>query len=91
MSPQEAYNVIIKKYPGNKVRDCFDFETFYLFNLVPINIPDNQTYLVGKIFDVVDKKTGKISKYDITSDINAYERAKRVEIKETIFDKKIRG
>ena len=88
MNGTEAYKLLSKIYPLSKDRGCLDYGKFYVFSLAPIDVPDDKRYYTGTIFPAVDKKTGRIFEYDITSDITAYNRAKQVKIK-TIFDEVI--
>lgn len=57
--------------------------TFYIQS--PHHIYGSDKIYSGRVFDAVDKNTGKTFKYDITSDIDAFENAKSVPIK-TILD-----
>lgn len=88
MTPQEAYNILYKHYPLSRVNACLDYGNFYVFSLIPADIPTGETYYTGTIFDAVDKRTGKVFKYDITSNIDAYENAKNVSVVD-IFSQKI--
>lgn len=88
MSGTEAYRILSKSYPLNKVRTCLDYGKFYVFSLTPMDVPDDARYYSGTIFPAVDKRTGRIFEYDITSDVRAYHRAKEVKVK-TIFDEVI--
>lgn len=73
-----------------KVRSCLDFGPFYGFFLAPMNVNINEKYDVGTCMEAVDKRTGSIYIYDITSDLDAYDRAKVVEV-QTIFDQKVKN
>lgn len=91
MTGSEAFDILIKNsYRTSLVRcrSCLDFGTFYLFCVAPMDVKDSDDYLTGTIYECVDKKTGRIFEYDITSDIDAYDRAKEIKI-DTIFDKKV--
>lgn len=88
MSAYDAYEILRKDFPLSKVRTCLDFKTFFAFFLVPLDIGNSETYLFGTMIDAVDKKTGKTFKYDLSSDYDAYERAKPVEI-EMFLDTKM--
>lgn len=85
MTGQEAFEIIRKRKPLVKVRGCLDYGTFYAFCLAPIYVNDNEEYFTGTVMDAVDKKTGRVFMYDISSDIDAYERAKNVDISD-VFD-----
>lgn len=89
MSGQEAYEILRKSYPFSQVRGCLDYGSFFVFFLAPINIPNGEGYFIGTIMDAVDKKTGRVFKYDLMEDIDAYERAKNVSILD-IYDTPIK-
>lgn len=83
MTASEAFERLIKeKHPFElvKCRSCLDFGSFYVFCLAPLDVKDSDEYLTGTIFESVDKKTGRVFEYDITSDIDAYDRAKNVSV-----------
>lgn len=80
MSPQEAYKIIQKKYPVGKVLSCLDFGAFYGFDVAPIG--ESNGYRSGPFLDAVDKKTGKVSMYDITTDPDLYLSASPVTVKD---------
>lgn len=86
ISFDEACNSIKKKHSSETIRNCLDFGTFFLFVLCPYYA--EQSYLSGTEFPAIDKKTGKEFIYDVSSDIEAYEKAKTVPIK-TVWDQKI--
>lgn len=88
MTAKEAYQILSKEYPAEAVRVCLDFGNFFLFSLVPFYIDSRETYYAGTIMDAVDKETGRIYKYDITDDVDAYLNARSIEIK-TFLDQKI--
>lgn len=88
MTPQKAYNILSKDYPMSRVIACLDYGYFYVFSLIPADIPSGETYYTGTVMDAVDKKTGKVFKYDLTSDIDAYENAKNVSVMD-VFSQKI--
>lgn len=75
MKLAEAVKIISKKNPLAVIRSCLEYDTFYLFALAPIYISNNEDYVTGTIFPAVNKKTGEIFQYDITSDLDAYEAA----------------
>lgn len=79
MSPQEAYKIIQKKYPVGKVLSCLDFGTFYGFDIAPAG--EGKGYRSGPFVDAVDKKTGKVSIYNITSNPDLYLSAVPVNVK----------
>lgn len=80
MTAQGAYRLLCKKFPIPRVRGCLDYGTFFAFLLAPLYISDEQEYVTGTTLIAVDKKTGRIFDYDITSDIIAYENAKKCKV-----------
>lgn len=88
MTPEYAYKLLSKIKPAYDVGGCLDFGKFYVFCLIPFYNIGDETYDSGTVFDAVDKRTGKIFEYDLTSDPDAYNNAKEIDIK-TIFDTKI--
>lgn len=87
LTAKQAYKVLSKDNPASIVKSCLDFGSFFAFSLAPITIGD-KVYYTGTTMDAVDKKTGMIFEYDITSDIDAYENAKEVSI-DTVFNRKL--
>lgn len=79
MKPEKAWDIIRKKYPGQKLIACLQFKGFYVFSIEPIT-KGSGTYATGRIFPAVDMKTGRVFNYDITSDIDAYEAAEQVNV-----------
>lgn len=57
------------------IRTAWDFGSFYVFSTAPSGIPKDQTYTTGTIFTAVEKYTGRVFQYDITSDLDAYDNA----------------
>lgn len=89
MTANDAYSKLKRRYPDLMiVKFCKDFGSFFLFGLAPLDAPEGETYRTGRLFDAVDKKTGRIYKYDITSDIDAYYDSIDVEVN-TIFDERM--
>lgn len=83
MTANEAYSKLKRRYPDLMiVKFCKDF------GLAPLDVPEDETYRTGRLFDAVDKKTGRIYKYDITSDVDAYYDSIDVEVN-TIFDERM--
>lgn len=78
MTLDEAIDIIRKKNPLLTIQSCLDFGEFYTFVLVPLYVEDVDTYVTGTIFPSVYKKSGRIFQYDITTDLNAFENAKKV-------------
>lgn len=85
MNAKDAYNILSKEYPMHKVRSCLDYGKFYVFGIVPLDVDDDKRYFSGTIMPAVDNKNGTIFEYDITSDMDAYHRAKSIKVK-TFFD-----
>lgn len=85
MTPNDAYEIVKKQNRGCYAVNCLEYRDFYLFNMIPYQFIGRNDYVSGSIFDAVDKKTGKISKYDILSDVGAYNSAK-VHKLNNIFD-----
>lgn len=78
MKLDQAVAIIQKKNPLLTIRACTDYGDFFVFTLAPLYIKDTDNYVTGRIFPAVDKKTGKIFHYDITSDLDAFENAVQV-------------
>lgn len=76
MTPNDAYKIVKKQNPDCYAVNCLEYRYFYLFNMIPYQFIGRDNYVSGSIFDAVDKKTGKITKYDILSDVEAYNSAK---------------
>lgn len=78
ISYQEACMIIKKENPTMLIRSAMDYKDFYLFVLAPIYVKDDETYVTGTVFPIVNKKTGAVSLYDILEDFDAYENAKTI-------------
>lgn len=78
MKLDKAVSIIRKRYPLLVIRACSEYDKFYLFTLAPVYIKDSDEYVTGTVFPAVDKKTGKIFQYDITSDYDAFEKSVQV-------------
>lgn len=89
MTAQEAYKKMKRKHPLSVITGCFEFDSFYLFFMTPLELFGKNDYHTGTTFPAVDKRDGKIFEYDITSDVDAYENAKEVKLK-SVFDRKVR-
>lgn len=87
LNAKEAYEIVRKEYPDSILSSCLDFGKFYVFFVRPF-YTSNETYYTGTVFDAVSKSDGNLFKYDITSDIDAYERSIEVKIN-TVYDLKI--
>lgn len=73
-----AKKIIIDANPLLKIRSALEFDGFFLFVLAPVYISDNEQYITGTKYPIVNKTNGKISEYDITSDLDAYDSAKQI-------------
>lgn len=78
MTFEKAKKIIQKANPLTEIRSCLEYKNFYLFVLAPLYVNDSDDYVTGAVFPIVDKRTGKVSQYDILSDYNAYMNAKEV-------------
>lgn len=78
MTVEECMKRVCKKYKGLYPRSCVDFGKFYLFSMAPFHITDDDTYDTGRILPAVRKSDGKVFEYDITSDLDAFEAAKKI-------------
>lgn len=78
MKPGEALEILQKENPTMYARSCLDFGSFYLFTMVPAGLEDEDEYMTGRIFPAVDKKTGKVFDYDITTDLDAFDEADKI-------------
>lgn len=88
ISEEIAYESVKRKYEVSRLLCCLDFGTFYLFLFAPLFLNVHEGYLTGVTFDAVDKQTGKIFEYDISNDLDAFEKANEIKIK-TFLDKKV--
>jgi hypothetical protein len=86
MTANDAYEILTRNNALVRVRCCLDFDSFFAFCLAPIYVRDDDEYLSGTILQAVDKKSGKVFDYDITSDIDAYEKAIETKVN-TFFDR----
>lgn len=75
MTLNDAIELIQEDNAPLVVRDILDFGSFWLFSLAPIYLDESEPYQTGTHFPTVDKKSGRIGVYDITSDLDAYEKA----------------
>lgn len=76
----DGYNKIKKSHILDKLTDCLDFGSFYVYFFKPLDLKDNDVNLSGTFFDAIDKKNGRHFMYDLTSDYEAFENAKKVHI-----------
>ena len=82
ITASEAAKKVTKRHLLMEIDSGLDFGNFFVFFLVPFyaKAKKGQTYESGTIFPAIDKKTGKIFKYDITSDPVAFQNAKKITI-----------
>lgn len=77
-----SYFEAVKRAKGfnqdQKVIDAWDFGEFWLFSLGPLNFPKGQVYVTGNVMISVDKRSGKVNNYDISSDPKAFLSAKHM-------------
>lgn len=80
MTAEKAFDIVKKNHPTERLNTCLDFGKFYTFSFIPINVSNPFDYFTGSIVEAVDKRSGRVYFYDLTSNYNAYERAKKVDI-----------
>lgn len=66
---------ILKEGVPTRVHTAWDFGDFFLFSLAPMDVKEGERYDTGTVFTAVDKKTGQLFEYDITSDLDAFDNA----------------
>lgn len=67
--------VILNEGIPSKVHTAWDFGNFFLFSLAPMDVKEAERYDTGTVFTAVDKSSGRLFEYDITSDLDAFENA----------------
>lgn len=72
----EASKMVIQDPEKETIIDGFDYGDFWLFSVGPFNSKDYHPS--GTIFIAVFKNDGKIGLYDITTDPEAFRKAKRM-------------
>lgn len=80
MSYDECVLTAIKTNGPSKVHTAWDFGKFFLFSMAPLTWQKGEPYDTGTIFTAVDKRTGRVYDYDITSDLDSFLNA------EVVFD-----
>lgn len=75
---KEAESKILKRHKLLKVASALEFPNFFVFSLVPFYAKEGEVFHSGTIFPAIDKKTGKEFKYNITSNPEAFYKAKRI-------------
>ena len=89
MTPNEAYACLCKEMPLSKISKCLDFGKFYGFFVIPADVNLDDEYLSGPYVVAIDKKTKKVSYYDITSDPKLYMNAKTCQV-DTVWNRRSR-
>lgn len=80
MTAKEAYNKIAEKYINFEIIRCFEYESLYVFQIVPKNLdksesPDNLLDSTRSI----NKKTGQISAFNpLSISIEEYNNGKEI-------------
>lgn len=82
LGPEEAYALLKKAYPGKVAHGgrCCDFGKFYAFFMVDKSAENSENLITGIFADAVDKKTGKVFIYDVTSNVPALNKAKGIQL-----------
>lgn len=68
----DAYFVARKNHPGQVLSSCLDFGSFFLFIFKSVESAKGETIISGNVFDAVEKESGKLFKYDISTDPDAF-------------------
>ena len=79
-SLKEAYDIVKVKHQNEKVVECLEFEDFFAFFFIDKDIDDNEEY--AGAYCTIQKKDGKMSTFNPTSDFEAYFSAKRIDVEE---------
>lgn len=79
-SLKEAYDIVKVKHQNEKVVECLEFEDFFAFFFIDKDMDDNEGY--AGAYCTVQKKDGKLSTFNPTSDFEAYFSAKRIDVEE---------
>lgn len=80
ISLKEAYDTVKVKHQNEKVVECLEFEDFFAFFFIDKDMDDNEGY--AGAYCTVQKKDGKLSTFNPTSDFEAYFSAKRIDVEE---------
>ena len=78
ISYKEAEAKILKKHKLSKISSAKEFDSFFLFALVPFYMKEGESVNSGTIFPAIDKKTGKEFRYNILSNPAAFQNAKKI-------------
>ena len=79
-SLKEAYDIVKVKHQNEKVVECLEFEDFFAFFFIAKDTDDNEEY--ADAYCTIQKKDGKMSTFNPTSDFEAYFSAKRIDVEE---------
>lgn len=74
ISAENAKKIIQDLKPDEKISQMLEFPEFYLCMMVPKKA--TKPIETGRVFDAIRKKNGEWFDYDITSDPDAYFKAK---------------
>ena len=77
-SLKEAYDIVKVKHQNEKVVECLEFEDFFAFFFIAKDTDDNEEY--AGAYCTIQKKDGKMSTFNPTSDFEAYFAAKRIDV-----------
>ena len=86
ITAKDGYNKVKKSHILDELTDCLDFGSFYVYFFKPLDMKDDGTNLSGTFFDAIDKKSGRHFMYDLTSDYDAFENAKKVRVSDIYHD-----
>lgn len=89
MTPQEAYNSVIKNNPGFYGNEVYETDEIFIVPIRPINVGINEPYFTGTTFPAIKKQNGSLMLFDVLSDPDSYHDAKVHEI-QSVFDEKIK-
>ena len=87
ITAKDGYNKIKKSHILDELTDCLDFGSFYVYFFKPLDMKDDEANLSGTFFDAIDKKSGRHFMYDLTSDYDAFENAKKIKIDDVYIRK----
>lgn len=73
----KAIDIATKYNDGNYPQHCKEFKDFWMFVMAP-PVFKNDTCYTGKFFPIVYKDDGEYDLYDITTDAQAFQNAKKV-------------
>ena len=62
MTAEEAYKILMAKYPRYRVLVCFEYDEGIFFSIQPPDLEEGDFLLCGG--RMVDKKTGEITYFD---------------------------